>query len=278
MDIWYLKLEARERERFQLNEATVRRIIRKLAGIAGDDLALFAVTPKGVHLVVVADARRAGRISAATALTVRPLVAARLRPTYRQQVRSRRHMLWYVDHLLSAGLEQEGVEAHPALWSGSCFPELIGARIVDGLVLQLGLVLPQYRTRSAFAAVGLSRDQPLAPLAPPWLRAAGAERIVTAVAAALAIRPPKPPSEMTEPAFPDNTEVMIMARRAAARLATIAGLAWSDVAWGLGISERSARRLAGRPVDWRLVNAAGTRLALEDELHRVVLRAPRHSY
>jgi transposase-like protein len=70
---------------------------------------------------------------------------------------------------------------------------------------------------------------------------------------------------------------MIRARRAAVRLARIAGLAVSDVAGALGVSDQTVRRLAGRSPDWTLVNAAATRLALEDELRRVTLGVPRYS-
>lgn len=278
MEIWYLKLGARERKLFCIDEPVLRQIVCKLTEIAGRDMALFAVTLRAVHLVVVGTAQRAGRISAGIVLAVRPLVGVEFAPTYKRLLEGRAHLRWYVDHLLVDYLQEEGVEAHPALWSGSCFQELIGARSVDGLNLQLGAVLPNYRTRYAYSAVGLEREKPLSPLSPEWIRVAGAARVVAAVAASLCVDPPRAqPAEVVKPALPGNTPRMIRARRAAVTLARIAGLAVSDVAGALGVSDQAVRRLAGRSPDWTLVNAAATRLALEDELRRVTLGVPRYS-
>jgi len=124
--------------------------------------------------------------------------------------------------------------------------------------------------------VGLPREQPLAPLPPAWLRAAGAARIVAATGAALAIGPPRTPrTDERLAAFPSNNTAAITARRVAVTLCAIAGLALSDVAWALGISEQATRHIANRPVDRRSLHAVGLRLALEDEVRRLTQRAPR---
>jgi hypothetical protein len=106
VEIWYLKLAARERKRFCVDEPILRQIVCKLTEIAGRDMALFAVTLRAVHLVVVGTAQRAGRISTGIVLAVRPLVGVEFAPTYKRLLEGRAHLRWYVDHLLVDYLQE----------------------------------------------------------------------------------------------------------------------------------------------------------------------------
>ena len=77
---------------------------------------------------------------------------------------------------------------HAALWTGSAHLDLLGARVLPGLRLRLGEVLPRFGPRRIADAVGLS-DFDLRPISLAAIRRLGAFSLASGAAAALAARP-----------------------------------------------------------------------------------------
>jgi len=153
---------------------------------------------------------------------------------------------------------KHGLPGHPALWPGSCFPDLVGARRLPGLSLRLRLseALPRFRLRSAYAHVGLA-PAPLQPLDDDTQRGLGIRRLVDAASAALA----------ADPALIGNTDPVVGTRITVAQLAS----AWptSELAWALDITPQAARRLRTRAAPDGAVEAVRLRLALEERARAV---------
>jgi hypothetical protein len=162
-------------------------------------------------------------------------------------------MRWLVDYLLSQN-QRHGIQAHPALWSGSCFLDLVGARVVDGLRLRIDEALPRLQTREIFEAVGLGSIRELRPANDHEIRAAGAKHLVAAVAAATAVGP----------VLSGRKAETIRVRRVAAYLAHLAGIAASEVAWALDVTPRAVQKLVRAPVDPKVVRASRLMLSVEN--------------
>lgn len=160
-------------------------------------------------------------------------------------------MRWLVRYLLTQP-EKHGLDTHPALWTGSCFADIIGARTLPGLQLQLGNALPRFRARSAYEAVGLPATA-IAPATNAEIRVLGASGLTAAAAAAVAV----------DALLRGNQPAVASARRVAVRLATKAGISAEEVAWALGVSTRAVRRLRGQAVEEAAAATVRRRVALE---------------
>ena len=165
----------------------------------------------------------------------------------------------YLENTLHYIMSQAGADRfpvdHPALWVGSCFLDLIGARylpestLVTPLPWDPEIVLPR---------LGLP-DAPIAELSHDSLIALGAERIVNASFAAACA---SPCDRRREPA-------RLRAMGAAAGLGRMLGLDARAVSEGLGISCDHVRRLA-RQAEPRSIRATIRRLELEELVSSLV--------
>ncbi len=144
-----------------------------------------------------------------------------------------------------------GLPDDPAIATGSCFPDLIGARRLPGLTLRVTTALPRFRLRDAYEAVGLA--SPLSPAGDAELRALGGTRLAELVSATLC----------TGPGFAGNHADVVRGRRVAAHLAQAVGLRPRDLALPLGITETAAARLSSRSVEKADLGAVRVRVALE---------------
>jgi hypothetical protein len=228
--------------------------VRTLARAAGGDLALFSVVDDHVHLVLLADPPRLGRLTRTLVLGLRavavaPVESARVRP-----VESRAHLESLVPYVLGQ-LAHHGLPGHPALWTGSCFTDLVGARRLPGLTLRLAEALPRLARARVLDAAGLPGRLP-DPASDQALRAGGPARLAAALTAAHAV-----PADLA-----GNTSAVVTARRAFAQLGRACGMAPADVAWTLGVTPRAARRLLAPPAPEPLLHAARLRHALAEQL------------
>ena len=252
MTCWHLTLASAGRLPLFDGEARLRAAVRVLARAGAGRLVLFCVVDDHVHAVVRGGRREAGRVGYAVwrglqAVAATPVERTRVRP-----VESRAHLQWLVRYVLGQ-VQHHGLDTHPALWSGSCLQDLVGARAVLRLRLRLSELLPRLRLRTVYEHAGLPHQE-LAPAPDHAVRLAGAARLAEAAAAALAV----------DPALQGNTAPTVQARQAACALAREAGMPLSEVAWALRITPRAARRLAWRGVDATVRSAVRLRLALED--------------
>ena len=136
------------------------------------------------------------------------------------------------------------------MWSGSCFADLVGARLVPGLKIRIRQVLPRFGLRTAFEAVGLVAAR-LVPLPDEEIRRVGASVLAEAAAAALCVVHP----------LRGKTARTTLARAACCQLARDAGIASTEVAHGLDITRQGVSQLAGRTIDRRILRAVRMRLA-----------------
>ncbi|MES2642112.1 MAG: hypothetical protein V4850_21700 [Myxococcota bacterium] len=232
-------------------EASRRGAVRALGRVAGDNVALFALVDDHVHVVVFCEEARVGRLARAILLALRPLAAAGLEPAFTRPVRDRGHLEWLVGYLLTQP-EHHGLQEHPALTTGSCYRDLVGARRVPGLSLPIVQALPRFRLRDAGRHVGLP-DVDLSPVSDEGVRAAGATRLLAAATAALAGGP--------DPR--GNDPEVVVARRAVMHLGLAAGIHLAELAHVLGVSVDAARRIGARGVADPVSHAVRLTLALE---------------
>jgi len=254
MPVWHLTIAADGRQTLFPSDGQRHAGVRVLARLAGTELVLFSLVDDHAHLVVLGERERAGRLARAVLLGLRPLAAAPLDPARVRPVESRAHLESLVRYVLRQ-TARHGLPEHPALWSGSCFQDLVGARWLPGLQLRLAEALPRLGPAALCAAAGLD-PAPLAPASDEALRGAGVARLVAAVAAAHAL-----PLPLT-----GRTTAVVVARAAIAHLALGCGLAAADVAWALHLTPRGVRELLERQPPAELLRAARTRHALVERL------------
>jgi len=260
MAVWHLTLESKGRQHLFPAEESLRAAVRALAAAAGGETLLFCVVDDHVHVVVCCDRARAGRLAQAVSTTLRPLATV---PTKRladiAPVEDRRHMERLVGYLVKQP-PHHNLPVHPALWTGSCFPDLIGARAIRALGQPLLKFLPRFRLTEVMEYVGLEPRLP-EPASDAAIRAAGATRLVSAVNAALAL--------------PDggagNRWEVVLARVVTSALASTAGIATGETAAALGKTMRCVQRRAlDTRIDDTVLKAVRTRLTLEDAVARAL--------
>ena len=252
MQCWHLTHSAEGRYPILPDEKARRSAVRKLALACGAELILFCIVDDHIHNVVLAKRERAGRLAQAIARSLRSVAVSPIGPARIRPVEGRSHMEKLVTYLLVQP-KRHDIPTHPALWSGSCFQDIAGARFIEGMRLQIGNVLPRFRIRTAFEAVGLPPKE-ITPADDSAIRAAGATRLVSDAGAALAIGPP----------LAGKTALLVCARRAVTQIARKVGIPFSEVAWALGITERAARRLLAPHLEKEKLHAIRKYLALED--------------
>ncbi|MDP2306276.1 MAG: hypothetical protein Q8P18_09645 [Pseudomonadota bacterium] len=234
------------------DEASRRRLLHAIGRVAAGVVVLFALVDDHLHLAIYCEETRIGALSRSLLLALRAVVGVNLNAAHRSPIRDRAHLETLVRYFLTQPAHH-GLAEHPALTTGSCFAELVGARVVPGLALRLSAMLPRYRLRAAYAHVGL----PEAALALPSadaVRRAGAFRVAAAAGAAAG----------RGPVFDGNAPLDVDARTAAVHVARANEVDLDELAHVLAITPRALRRIAERPPPLPLVSATRMRLALED--------------
>ena len=252
MDLCHVTLTAERESRLPLfsDEAAYREALHRIGKVARDRLALHGLLPEHVHLLPRASRAESGRLAQATIATLRPLVATPLAPSFIREVKSRAHLRRLLRYFLEQPLKHS-IPGPPALWVGSCLPDLIGARQIPGLSPCIAQVLPEFTPSMAARIL----DLPLAALEPVGrdaVRAAGAVRLRDAAAAALAL----------DPTLPGRQQLVVRARAAVAQLARWARIPGPEVVWALGVSDRTIRTLVRAQPDRALMRAVCVQLSL----------------
>ena len=127
MDCWHVTLGAWGRLAAFGGAGIRDKAVRRLVDLAGPGLALFCVMPDHVHLVLAADRHRVGRLCQRVSLSLGALAGRRLQPASIRPVDDRSHLDSLVRYVLRQ-VSHHGLPDHPALWSGSVFQDLAGAR------------------------------------------------------------------------------------------------------------------------------------------------------
>lgn len=251
--LWQLRLSSRNRLPLFPTEASQRRAVRRLAEIARGRLVLFGLVHEHGHPVVFCDDRRLGLLKRSIRIALGALASQPIEPIWGEAVNGRGHMRALLRYVLEQP-KHHGLRDHPALWSGSCFLDLVGARKIDSLLLRVAEALPGLRLGELQQIVGLP-SRPLVPVTDDQVRALGATRLAEAAAAALALDP----SDMGRSAD------AAAARRVVVQLARRAGLSWPEIRRALPVSDATLFRLAVEPSPGEAFeNATRIRLMLEE--------------
>ena len=255
MKLWHITISSKRRLTMFPDERSWRRAVRRVIFVVGDVLVLYCFVDDHIHLVLFAEEAQVRRLAAALLFALRPLSSAPLEPPHIRAVESREHLEWLVRYFLDQ-VRKHQLRGHPALYSGSCFADLIGARSVGDFRPRIFEALPRLRPARACQIVGLPSTI-LTPASDAQVRAAGVTRIVAAAAAALCVGPD----------LRDKTAASIDARRVAVQLVDQVGASRLELPALLHVSPRSVRRLAHEPVPDRALRAARLQIAVADAVH-----------
>jgi hypothetical protein len=253
MQCWHLTFSADSRFPPFPSESRRRLAIRKLVQVAGNEMVLFCVVDEHIHLVVCCSRQRAGLIGRSVLRALNPISDVPLELGDLREVQGRSHLERLVRYHLRQVLHHDVPGADPALWSGSCFQDMVNARVIEGLQLRLWEALPRLRLRVAYQHVGLPQ-KPIEPLDDAGVRAAGATRIVSATSAALA----------ANERLDGDGAAEVLGRKAAVQLTRVTGMQMGEIAWALDVTTRAVRRLLEPDVAEPITRAVRIRLALED--------------
>lgn len=252
MQTWQMRFSVEGRPALFPDEHLRRTAVRTIGRVAAGLVVLLSLVDDHLHLLLLGDRPRISQLAHDLGLALRGIAPPGLQPAWFEAVTSRRHQQNLVEYLLTQ-VPHHGLPHHPALYTGNGFVDLVGARSVEGLEPCLAEVLPRYRLRDAYSAVGLPPRE-LEPANHTAIRAAGPGRLAACAAAALCVGP----------GLEGRTAPVVRARAAAAALAAEAGLRTRDLAAPLGVSQRTVQSLQHQPPRERDIRAVRLRLALED--------------
>jgi hypothetical protein len=257
----HLTFATRGREPIAPAEGIRRAIVHAILRVAGRRIALYCIVDDHLHVVLLCPREELGRLARALLLAVRALTTARVQQAHHSPVEKRSHAEWLLGYALGQ-TDRHGLDTHPALWSGSCFSELAGARAVKGWEWNIRELLPRFQVIEAYQAVGL--PEAIVPATRERVRALGAWRLASAAAFAAG----------AAPALSGNSASVAMTRRAVARMGSVAGISGADLADAMKVELRQVARLASRGEDPRLERATRVRLALEEAVLANSVRKP----
>lgn len=253
--LWHITFACRGRHTLFADECLRRQAVGRLLQVTGSELVLFSLVDDHLHLVLRCTRAVAGVKARGVLHALRSLGAKTLEHRDTRAVEGRAHMQRLVRYFLTQ-VEHHGIHGvRAALWSGSCFCDLVGARWggETDLAARLLTILPRYRLDEAFSAVGLHGLEEVRPLSAETVRALGVARVKSAATFALCATEDLSGRGASE----------VRARRAVARLARWAGISAREVAWSLGRTPSAVYRLARAPLDRAAIKAVSLRLALE---------------
>mgnify|MGYP000868633290 CR=1 FL=1 len=255
---WHLCLSGHGRKTLFATEERVRAGVRTVVRVASRDLLLFSLVDEHLHAVVVGERGRAGRLGQRLQLALQALTGVELEPTYIKPVEGRAHLQRLVGYLLGQAPHHR-LPVPAALWGGSCFSDLVGARAISALGMPLREALPRLQRADLLVPVGLPPDLTLAPYTSEQVRRAGVARLIASATAATAADP--------EPT--GRSRSVSLVRSTVVQLATAAGIPTCEIAHVLGVGARAVQSRRSRPSSDDappppVLRATLVRLGLED--------------
>lgn len=254
MAIHHVTIAVRGRQALARDETERRALVRRLARVASGRLMLFNLVDDHFHAAarddrpgVVADALR--RVLKARRSDLQ-LKSAHLEP-----VGTRAYTNWLVGYILGQS-KRHGLGVPTALWTGSCFQDLVGARLLPGFDPKpLRAELPRLGQPDLLEAVGLDAAR-LEGADDEALERAGAARIVELAMGVHCVGP----------VLADRSSAAVQACALAAQTARLVDLPLKKIARFLGRTVRAVEYLAGREVDPKALAALRRRLTLEQRV------------
>jgi len=135
MEWWQIVLTSRGRK-VLLPEEALYVGVRGIAEVCGCETLRFCIVDDHIHIVVQADRARAGRLAQMLALRLRLKIEAVFQPAWFGAVDDRSHLVSLVRYVLTQPSHHK-VDTPDAVWPGSCFQDLIGARWIPGFSVGL---------------------------------------------------------------------------------------------------------------------------------------------
>ena len=257
MYYWHITIGIEGRLAAFNDETVLRACVRDLARLHGRHVVLFCFVDDHFHCVValaVAGEAAANAVGRSIRLSLRYRLGVPVQKAYPKPVLDVSHLNRLVRYVLRQPFEHGVREATP-LWSGSCILDIVGARLVPGLELQLQRALPRLRLVDVLEPARIPPDA-LVPASREMVERLGAARLAAAAAAATA----------ASSTFEDRSTPTVRARLAAANLGARAGLPKDELARALRISVSGLRRLVRQGAPSSLERAVLLRLGLEEAL------------
>lgn len=259
---WHVTIGVRGRFSLIHDEALLRVVLLALARTAGEGLLLFSVVDDHLHLLFRGSRAEVGhRVSGVSRALCRLAAGAPLEPAFFRAVRDIGHLRNMVRYAVRQPVKHD-VGVHPALWTGSCLLDLVGARCLPGY--DPGRIrgeLPRDDvTAIALDELGL-RPKLCRSASDAELRALGLAPLAAALRSAATL----PDGE--------GRGVSHLAFRAAyARLVVDLGLSANEARRIVGESGRAWDRSVARPADAALLEAVRRRVGFESEVIRTPFR------
>lgn len=250
MSLYHLTIATDGRTLLCKNEEERRWTVRALTRIALLELVLFCVVDEHLHAVQWGALRRIGFLRSALTRSIQAHLEVPLQGSYLREVRTRSHLEWLVRYVMTQPTHH-GLSSPAALWTGSCFQDLLGARAIGGFQLRAQEALPRLSLPAVCDMVGLKRVP--APLTDTALRELGAKRLHEAASAALCVGP----------SLSGRSSLECRARDAITVLGDGAGIATTDLVWVTGLTANGVRRHRSAIVEDAVLRAVRMRLALE---------------
>ena len=225
--------------------------LHTLVRLVGPRLFGFCLVDDHLHVAPLATEGELPQVRRRLLMGLGAAGAGDLDPAHVRTVDTRSYQIWLLEYLLLQPVKH-GLSVHPALWEGSFFQDLVGARHLPGLALQVWEVLPRFRLRQALRIVGLPQE-PLVPVDGEVLALAGPAAIAGAGGAGVAA-----PAVLGGGAAP-----VVRAGRDTARLLSECGVPRRTIQDTLGASRTGVQHLLRAGGDPQDLLATRTRLALE---------------
>jgi hypothetical protein len=203
------------------------------------------------HQVVRCAPERAGLLAGGIVRSLRSIVPVEVERPHVRPVENRRHLSWLVGYCVKQP-EHHGIDVDAALWSGSCFQDLVGARRLPRYRPDaLKEALPRLHLHDVLAMLGLEAAD--LRCTDDDVRQAGAQRVLEAAASAVA----------AGPALANASALSARAKALAIRVGSAAGLSRRELGWVTGLTRQRVAQVLRVDVDAELVVAVRRRLALE---------------
>ena len=134
MPVWHLTFPTADRMPLFPEEPVRRRAYLRLSRLVGARAVLQSLVDTHLHMAPAGTRAAAGRLSQSVVQCLVKGFGVSIGAADIRRVRDRSHMLWLVRYFLTQ-LPHHRLPGDPALYSGSCFQDLIGARVIDGFAL-----------------------------------------------------------------------------------------------------------------------------------------------
>lgn len=262
MRTWHLTFNDPDRNTLFHGERELRLAVRTIHRIARERLVLFSIADDHVHIVLEASASKLGRLCRSLLISLRHISEIPILPAYVRAVRGQPHLQNLVFYHLRQPTKH-GLPSHPALWTGSCFQDLAGARRLADLPSRLQGLLPRFRLSVLLPELGVPPEA-LEPASSDLIQRVGVKGLAEAASSAFCVPPD----------LEGITRAVVQARTAVVQLGRWAGIPVQDLSQGLGVSRRSVFRCYTPPMSPEYLRAVALRVSLEETVRHTTPPGP----